>query len=252
MIDSHIHIGQFFDVYTGPKEALEFMDSVGIGWFAVSSTTTCEEDYNKVISEFKELLSVAPDRVSPVLWITPEMIRSWAVFSMFDQEIEWKCLKVHPQLHPTEWLEGSPFMSLVAAIASIKGLPLLIHTGEMEGCYPRQHEWIIKARPDVTFILAHGRPIDQTIELMKTYPNVWCDTAFMPVPNIVKLSNEGLCDRVLWGSDYPILKHFDPEANLKERYLEKLNTLRDKVDSKSFQMIIEMNYQRLFPLKNKE
>lgn len=228
------------------------MDSVEIGQFAVSSTTTCEEDYNKVISEFKELLSIATNRISPVLWITPEMIRSWAVFSMFDQEIEWKCLKVHPQLHPTEWLEGSPFMSLVAAIASIKGLPLLIHTGEMEGCYPRQHEWIIKARPDVTFILAHGRPIDQTIELMKTYPNVWCDTAFMPVPNIVKLSNEGLCDRVLWGSDYPILKHFDPEANLKERYLEKLNTLRDKVDSKSFQMITEMNYQRLFPLKNKE
>lgn len=246
MNDAHVHIGRYYDCYYKSTYAIDFFDEVSVALFAVSSTTTCEEDYTKVISEFKELLSIAPDRVSPVLWITPEMIRSWAVFSMFDQGIEWKCLKIHPQLHPTEWLEGSPLMSLVAAIASVKGLPLLIHTGEMAGCYPRQHEWIIKARPDVTFILAHGRPIDQTIELMKTYANVWCDTAFMPVENIMKLCESGLQERVLWGSDYPILKYYDADVNLKERYIDKLETLKSRIEDKAFENITNHNYFRLF------
>ena len=124
--DAHVHLGQFYDFYTNPENLVSFLDSVGVSRFAVSSTTTCEENYGKVIREIKGLIDVAGERVLPVLWITPEMIRSWAVFSMFDQGIEWKCLKVHPQLRPTEWLEGSPLMSLVAAIASIKELPLLI------------------------------------------------------------------------------------------------------------------------------
>ena len=167
LFDAHTHIGQYYDLYTTSEDIITFLYSVGVDKFAVSSTTTCEENYAKVITELKELMSIAADRAYPILWITPKMIRSWAVFSMFDQGIEWKCLKIHPQLHPTEWLEGSPLMSLVASIASIKRLPILIHTGEMDGCYPRQYEWIIKSQPDVTFILAHGRPLDQTIDLME-------------------------------------------------------------------------------------
>ena len=246
MNDSHLHLGHYYDTYTAPASILSFLDSVGVRCSAASSTTTCEEDYHKVISEFKGLLSIAPERVAPVLWVTPKMIRSWSVFSMFDQGIEWKCLKIHPQLHPTEWLEGSPLMSLVAAIASIKGLPLLIHTGEMSGCYPCQHEWIIKARPDVTFILAHGRPIDQTIELMRTYSNVWCDTAFMPTENIVKLCKEGLTDRVLWGSDYPIPKYHYPGTDMKKYYLGLVNELQSRIDEKSFRKITEQNFSKIF------
>lgn len=246
MTDSHIHIGQYLTNYTTAADLITFLDSVGIDKIAVSSTTTCEEDYAGILCEFKELLRVAGNRAYPVLWITPKMISSWAVFPMFDQGIEWECLKIHPQLHPTEWLEGSALMSLVAAIASIKGLPLLIHTGEMSGCYPCQHEWIIKARPDVTFILAHGRPIDQTIELMRTYSNVWCDTAFMPTENIVKLCKEGLTDRVLWGSDYPIPKYHYPGTDMKKYYLGLVNELQSRIDEESFRKITEQNFSKIF------
>ena len=244
--DAHCHLGQFFDIYTSPKYLLDFLDSVGIEDFAVSSTSTCEENYNKVISEITSLLGIAGDRVVPVLWITPEMIRSWTVFSMFDKGIEWRCLKIHPQLHPVEWLKGSPYMHLVAAIASIKRLPLLIHTGEMQGCFPKDHEWIIASRPDVTFILAHGRPIDQTLDLMKRFENVWCDTAFMPTENVVKLCREGLTDRILWGTDYPIPKYHYPDADMKQYYSEQVNALGTQVDKDSFNKITEHNFHKLF------
>lgn len=246
MKDSHIHIGHFFDIYTPPEDLVRFLNCVGVDKFAVSSTTTCEEDYEKVLDEFKVLVKLAGDRACPVLWITPEMIRSWVVFSMFDKGIEWRCLKIHPQLHPAEWLKGSPYMNLVASIASIKRLPLLLHTGEMQGCFPEDHEWIIASRPDVTFILAHGRPLDQTLVLMNRYENVWCDTAFMPTENIVKLCNAGLTDRILWGSDYPIPKYHYPDADMKLYYSELVNALRTQVDEDSFNKITEHNFKKLF------
>ena len=246
MNDAHVHIGQYYNYYCKSNSVFDFLDEERISLFAVSSTTTCEENCEKVITELKDLMRLAGDRAYPVLWVTPKMIRSWAVFSMFDQGIEWKCLKIHPQLHPTEWLEGSPLMSLVAAIASIKRLPLLIHTGEMDGCYPRQYEWIIKSRPDVTFILAHGRPLDQTMDLMERYDNVWCDTAFMPTENIVKLCQKGLTGRVLWGSDYPIPQYYNPDIDIKDYYNALISDLHQAIDENAFIHITETNFQSLF------
>ena len=246
MKDAHFHVGQYYDVYYSPKEVQSFTVLVGVDCFAVSSTTTCEENYSKVFSEIKELLSIAGRRVFPVLWLTPEMIRTWPVFSLFEQGINWKCLKIHPQLHPTEWGKGSAYLELVASMASIWHIPLLIHTGEMAGCYPFEFDEIISRRSDVTFILAHGRPICQTIEMMKKYPNVWCDTAFMPTENIVKLCKENLSGRVLWGSDYPIPKYYYPDMDMKTYYLDLVQKLKNSVSQEDFEKITHKNFEKLF------
>jgi len=50
-IDSHVHLGQFYNQYTSPTELRNFLDSVGVERFAASSTTICEGDYEKVIAE---------------------------------------------------------------------------------------------------------------------------------------------------------------------------------------------------------
>ena len=42
--DSHIHVGQFRDIYTSPEELVSFLDKVGVEKFAVSSTSIWEED----------------------------------------------------------------------------------------------------------------------------------------------------------------------------------------------------------------
>lgn len=244
--DSHIHFGQYFDHYTFPKEVLSFLDSVKVARFAASSTSTCEENYKKVIEEFKLLLNIADNRCLPVLWITPRMISTRAVFSMFEQGINWECLKIHPQLHPTEWGEKSTYLEFVANMASKWHIPLLIHTGEMAGCYPFGFTDIISRRSDVTFILAHGRPISQTIEMMKEYPNVWCDTAFMPTENIVKLCKENLSERVLWGSDYPIPKYYYPDMDMKTYYLDLVQKLKNSVSQEDFEKIKHKNFEKLF------
>ncbi len=73
LADAHVHIGQFGDFYTNPQNAFEFLDNLGVQRFAVSSTSICEENYSKVLSEMQELVNIGGKRVTPVLWITLEV-----------------------------------------------------------------------------------------------------------------------------------------------------------------------------------
>lgn len=246
LFDSHIHFGQFYDLYTSPTELKRFLDSVGVERFAASSTTICEGDYDKVIAETRELADVCGSRFLPVLWITQPMLKDGGLFQLMDAGIRWRCLKIHPQLHPTIWINDSHEMKWVVSMASVLQMPLLIHTGEKEGSCPKLYEKAVSDFPNVTFILAHGRPINDTIELMKKYPNVWCDTAFMPTENIVKLCDEKLSNHVLWGTDYPIPKYYYPEKDLRTYYLDLAQKLVDSISQEDFELITHKNFEKLF------
>lgn len=245
-IDSHIHVGQFYDIYTTPTELIQFLDSVGVVRFAVSSTTICEGNYEKVIAEMKELIAIGNDRVIPVLWIVPQMLEDGGIEKFMDSGISWKCVKIHPQLHPTEWTDEKKCLNAVCAFSTTIQAPLLIHTGDKQGCYPSLFENAIKSKPMLRFILAHGRPVDEAIALMEKYENVWVDTAFMPITNIVKCCQAGFVDRILWGSDYPIPKYYYRGQDMKAYYTNLIKELRNSISAKDYLKITETNAERLF------
>lgn len=244
--DSHIHIGQFNDIYTTPTELIHYLDSVGVMRFAASSTSICEGDYDKVIAEMQELVEAGGSKIYPVLWVLPQMLEDGGLEKFMDSGINWKCVKIHPQLHPKKWLADERCIVSVCRFASTLLVPLLIHTGEMSGCYPKQFEHVIKRFPNLVFILAHGRPIEQTVSLMKTYQNVWTDTAFMPINNVVRLYDEKLSDRVLWGTDYPIPKFFFKDLDMKTYYQDLLLELHNSVSESDYEKITKNNFQKLF------
>ena len=246
IIDAHIHLGQFYNQYTSPLELKEYLDSVGVKRFAASSTTICEGHYEKVIDEIRELKNVCGDSLSPILWILPQMLKDGGLGMFMDSGIKWHCLKIHPQLHPTTWVNFSLELQQVVSLSSKLQIPLLIHTGEKEGCYPSLYEKAFSEHPSVTFILAHGRPIDETIDMMKKYPNVWTDTAFMPIEHICMLCDENLSDRVLWGSDYPIPKFYYPDKDMKDYYLILIQQLKETIKSEDFEKITYTNFKNLF------
>ena len=246
LIDAHTHVGQYRYLYTSPKELKQFLDSVEVEYFAASSTTICEGRYDKVIAETKELADICGSRFLPVLWITPPMLKDGGLFKLMNSGIRWRCLKIHPQLHPLKWLDNSQEMKWVVSMASVLQMPLLIHTGEKEGCNPKLYEKAIMEFPNVSFILAHGRPISDTVELMKKHPNVWVDTAFMPTENVVKLCDEKLSGRVLWGTDYPIPKYYYLEVEMKAYYFDLVQKLKDSVSQDDFELITHKNYMKLF------
>ena len=246
LFDAHIHVGQFRELYESPKELVKYLSSVGVGRFAVSSTTVCEENHAKVIEEHKELKALAADRVFSVLWLTPLSLHNGGAKEFLNSGIDWKCVKIHPWLSPGGWREDNDDRETAIAIAKDLRVPLLIHTGETEGSYPSCFESSIKKHPDVTFILAHGRPIDEALELMRKYPNVWVDTAFMPIENIAKLCDEKLSERVLWGSDYPIPKYYYPDKDMKTYYFDLIQQLKDTINNDDFELITHKNFEILF------
>ena len=100
LIDSHVHIGQYYHIYTSPQDLLQLLDAVGVEQFAVSSTSICEGNYDKVLNELHELSAIARERVFSVLWIIPAMLKDGGLERFLSSSIQWRCLKIHPQLNP--------------------------------------------------------------------------------------------------------------------------------------------------------
>ena len=75
IIDNHVHVGWFTDGYHSPKEVWNSAIAAGINGMVVSSTSTCAELYKDVRRELRELKRLGGDRVHPVLWLTPRMLK---------------------------------------------------------------------------------------------------------------------------------------------------------------------------------
>lgn len=249
IFDTHVHVGQFYNTYFSPQMILNTCRQIGIHGIAVSSTTTCEENYDKVLNEMHELLAQDEIYVAPILWVMPDMFESQAITKMLNSGIPWKCIKIHNYQQQGRWGQSTgEKMKQVVDVAGQLQLPILIHTGN-EFCYPNDYVPLIEKYPNQLFILAHSRPVDQTINIMRTHSNVWADTAFTPVGDILQMVDAGLIDRLLWGTDMPQMGYF--EATLKGKdalkfdycqfYHSLLGQLKGILSKQSFQQLTHTN-----------
>lgn len=247
LIDTHIHVGQFNDLYFAPSAIHELMEQLSVDFYAVSSTTQCEEDYPKVLSEMKELIRLDGEKVLPVMWITPEALQGNIAWYL-ESDIKWRMLKIHPFLNQTEWNPKGELFAEVLDIYRELHLPLLIHTGNEECCNANIYEQAIKNNPDISFILAHGRPIESALHIAATYENAYVDSAFMPVEHMKMFMESGLSDKLLWGTDMCIPMHFNRGLNMAKYYRSKLQVFRDVCTSEQYEQVTSRNAIKLFNL----
>lgn len=248
LIDTHIHVGQFCDFYFAPSVIHKLMEQMQVDNYAVSSTTMCEENYVKVLSEMHELIALDGDKVLPVMWITPEGLKGNIAWFL-ESDIKWRLIKIHPFLNQTEWNPQDGLIKEVVDIARELQVPLLIHTGNEDCCQCGKFESLIANNSDVTFILAHGRPLHQVIPLLKTYRNAYADSAFMPIEDMRKLINEGLSHKLLWGTDMCIPKHFFPEEDMAEYYQHKLASFQKVCTHEQFEQVTLRNAAKVFNIQ---
>lgn len=241
--DAHIHVGQFNDIYTSPQEVVAFMQQAGVEKYAVMSTTIWKEDYKKVLHEMRELVTLVPQSVLPILWLTPQMLLKGKLDMMLESGIKWYALKVHGN-HPWS-LNG---VNECALIAEELSLPLIIHTGDFPHCEAGVYKEIVKSHPNVSFVLAHCRPVDQAIGVMKECPNCYGDTAYTPFPEVAKLIEAGLEDRILFGTDYPMQKIHAPEKDLLTDYNEAIFHVRDVMSYEQWEKVSHVNFEKLYNL----
>lgn len=203
MTDNHVHMGWYTDGYHSPLEVWQSEQEAGVDEIVVSSTTTCAELYKVVVREMKELIRLGGNSIHPVLWLTPRMMKTWGIRYMLHSKIKWQGVKMHWMAH-REWYYNKKLMNDALDVARKLSVPVLLHTGNYKECHAGVFMTLCQNNPDLIFVLAHGRPIDETLEVLSQCANTYVDTAFMPVEDFKIMVEAGFSKRILFGTDAPI------------------------------------------------
>jgi predicted TIM-barrel fold metal-dependent hydrolase len=57
--------------------------------------------------------------------------------------------------------------------------------------------------------LAHGKQLEKTLAMLREFPHLRCDTAFMPEKNRRAFVDTGFESRILFGTDFPITHYWE-------------------------------------------
>jgi len=242
--DAHVHVGQFRDLYSSPEEVFSFLDSTGVSRIAVSSIGVCEGDPNVPIREVGKIIELGKERITPVLWLTPEWAAGDALPKLLNCGIAWKCIKVHGYF--SRWEDCPELLASVIDLARKMQVPFLFHTGGRPESDAGVYLPIAQKNPDVTFILAHSRPADQAIHVMENGPNVMADTAFTPEEDVAEVIRHGLADRIMWGTDYPLHNVFYAGEDIVAHLNARIAAFKRCMTESEWEMVSHGNYERIF------
>jgi predicted TIM-barrel fold metal-dependent hydrolase len=215
MTDNHVHIGQFEDVYYDGPEIIETVMGYGMKGLSFSSTTSCKDDvrYEEVEREIKNLLAqigYPAEIVRPFFWYIPDYINQKISIPSAFSVIPYKGLKLHPCFQNWDFDDKRHLETLHCLFdyAEKYELPVLIHTGHNGVDSADRFERFFGEYPKVKCILAHCRPLEKTVEMLKKYTNVLCDTAFVPEADIQHIITNGFKDKIVLGTDFPVTHFF--------------------------------------------
>ena len=248
IFDFHVHMGQYFDDYYTPPRILRTLRAAGITHFAYSSTSTIvTDDASFLLEERIAMHELSGGKAKPILWVTHDMLKKSRDLSLYMDDAGGKIvgLKLHGVSEP--WEPFGKDLKRVFDIAKEYKIFVMLHTGEHEECEAGIYKRICKAYTDVSVVLAHGRPIQQTIEMLHECPNTFVDTSFMPheyLRILIKIAHEyNFTDRILFGTDTPI-----PGRHLKSslpRHLRARIVTTKKIAGKDWKKISWENANRL-------
>ena len=243
MTDFHVHMGQWFDIYYNSEAVFSALKATGTDeiWFSsTSSERYCTESpavlcgkvsskglpsardlYEELKNEVSEALDNAKVlnlKAHPLFWVVPELHKSKDVNISLEEamsSLPYEGFKLHPR--GNEWdLEDKGTLQLtedVFSYAEKHNLLILIHCGPDPFELPTKFESFIAKHPDVTVQLAHTRPLEETLYMLKKYPNTICDTAFAPKDVIDSVKEAGFAERIRFGTDFPITHYYYYEPN---------------------------------------
>ena len=244
LFDIHVHMGQFFDDYYTPPRVLRTLRAAGITHFAYSSTSTIvTDDAGFLLEECIAMHELSNGNAKPILWVTHDMLKKSKDLSLYMNEAGGKIvgLKVHGVSE--HWDPFGKNLKRAFDIAKEHKIFVMLHTGEREECEAGLYNRICSAYADVPVVLAHGRPLPQTIQMLRECPNTYVDTSFMPHEHLQILLNAGFADRILFGTDTPI-----PGRHLKSslpRHLRARIAASKKIAEKKWKKISWDNAMRI-------
>jgi predicted TIM-barrel fold metal-dependent hydrolase len=243
VIDFHGHVGRWerYGMDDDPALMLRAMDAVGIdiacvfNIFYPDGTTGNNATARFVAQHSDRFIGFA--YVSPLMpeRMLPELCRAI-------DELGFRAIKLYPPYTP--WpLNEAPWHPIYR-FANERGLTIIFHTGPEPQSLPRFIADIAPHFPNANFVAGHaGNTPDeraQAIAAAVAHANVYLETcSTFRTPGVIEqLVNEAGADRVLFGSDTPLM---DPRVQLG-----KLITAQ--IDDIAKEKLLGLNARRLLRL----
>lgn len=253
MTDWHVHTGQWHEIYYEPRDVIRSLKAGGTDEIYFSTTTSgryCKEsiavqgntDLQKSLPTARELYEFIREEIGtaldeakkvglkahPLYWVIPEVhgVKNQSKAATIKEamsDLPYEGFKIHPRGNPWN-LEDDETWRLteeVFSYAEEHSLFILIHAGPDAFELPAKFESFIARHPKVLVQLAHCRPLKDTLYMLRSYPNVVCDTAFVDDETKKKIEEAGFADRIRFGTDFPITHYFfvKPKSNPTEENL---------------------------------
>ncbi len=216
VIDFHGHVGKFDDLlaYDDADTMLRAMDAVGIDKSCLFNIFHPEGQ--RANDQTAAFVARHPDRfvgfayVSPLKpeCIVPELERAL-------DDLGLAAIKLYPPYAgiPFDQPEWDPIYQL----AHERELAVILHTGREPASEPKYLLGAAPRFPGANFVAGHSGNSEpyrsQAIEAAQRYPNVYLETCstFRTPGAIEELVEKGGADRILFGSDTPLM---DPRPQL--------------------------------------
>lgn len=252
IIDTHVHIGESLGFCLTPDDVIYSMKTYGIDYSLVSSVSAAEFDHElnplpldeqksqiDCLQECLEFAKTYPGRIGVAVWVKPhtETVTD-ELKSIIAENIDIiKAVKVHPYHSKTAFdsEKMNPFFELARSFS----LPVVIHTGGCDEASPVRVYNAAKVNRDIDFVMVHmglGTDNQEAIDLICRLPNLYGDTAWVPVKSTLQLINRSSSHKIMFGSDNPIdgkdtyLHNRTDDRSLYQEYFNELKSLLTKED----------------------
>ena len=208
--DAHVHMGYYSrkgwcePFYYSPRRVFGVLNWCGVDEFVISSTCAQVEGIgiDAVMREAREMKRIAGTRAHIFFWLSghlydedPKM--GWLKSGLFEG------FKFHEG--ETPWMQRRQRdLEKILAVAEERDLSVMFHAGPNDWSCPLKLAKIAQKHPAIRFNFAHCRPMDEMAKVISDCPNVWTDTAYMPLEDFPKLCDYDWHGRLMFGTDLPV------------------------------------------------
>ena len=156
---------------------------------------------------------------------------------MIHSKIRWQGVKMHWLAHK-EWYHNRKLLHNALELAHWLDVPVLFHTGDFKECKANVFKEVCTKYDHLTFVLAHGRPLNETKDVLANCSNAYLDTAFMPVDHVKELAEAGFAQRILYGTDAPINQLFYEDMSTAEYIKNNISEMRNVLGNDLYHTIM--------------
>lgn len=209
--DAHVHVGYFnrrgYDApfYYSPRRICSVLKRCGVWEFIFSSTSmqTVGVRFSDVHREAREVCRLFGRGAHPFLWITIDYLKYDPNLSVLHEGF-YEGVKLHGQ--ETPWLTVyEKELESILTTAEEQEMPVMLHTGLGNEARSLGYLPHILRHASVKFNLAHGKPTDDVVRCLQTADQTFVDVSCMGEEGIDRVIRAGYADRLLWGTDFPVL-----------------------------------------------